>query len=62
METGVITWPEIFKGDHPFPLLIFYATQPVVATVAVVITALGGLMGGCAVVFGVTDLWKILSS
>jgi len=63
MDTGAITWPHIFKSYDPgYPLLVSYATQPVEATVVVVITALGGLIGGCAVVFSVTDLWKILSS
>jgi hypothetical protein len=48
METGAITWPEIYRDSHhhSYPLLVFYAIQPVAATVAVVITAFGGLMGG----------------
>jgi hypothetical protein len=62
MDTGVIDWPELFKGYHPLPLLIVYETHPVVATVAVVITALGEFMGVCAVIFGVSDFWKLLSS
>lgn len=62
MDTGVITWPQIFKGYDHLPLTIVYATHPVVASVTVVITALAGLMGVCAVLFGVADFWKILSS
>jgi hypothetical protein len=59
IDTGMITWG---RSWPPLPVSTSYATQPVVAIVAVVITALVGLMGACGVVVGLTDFRKILSS
>lgn len=44
------------------PWLLSYAARPALTVVMATVLAIFGLLGICATVFGVTDLWKALAA